>query len=258
MHSTNIAVPSGMRRCCRLSNACNTAVRREEMTLERGQRVGAAPGGGVRIYAVSTGLVALSAGLADGRRQIVELQAPQDVFCGAALKTSTRNVLWAEALTATTLCALDFPPAALGERSPPAGMGERSPPAVMGERSPLAQLFGITHEKLSASAMRMVTLGRLDGAERLCGFLAEMAHRIGQRRGQGAHLTLPMSREDIADYLGLNAETVSRILGRLKKSGLVRFTTPTQIVLPDLAAIEARGAAPVFSKPVRSNAEAAA
>ena len=62
----------------------------------------------------------------------------------------------------------------------------------------------------------------------------------GRGGGRGAQLPLPRAREDIADYRGLNAETGSRIRGRRKKSGLVRFTTPTQSMLPNLAAIEAR------------------
>ena len=49
-----------------------------------------------------------------------------------------------------------------------------------------------------------------------------------------------MSREDIADYLGLNTETVSRILTRLKKSGLVKFNARNEFIVPDLAELGRR------------------
>ena len=49
-----------------------------------------------------------------------------------------------------------------------------------------------------------------------------------------------MNREDIADYLGLNAETVCRILSRIKRSGLVIFRSPSEFEVPDLHALQIR------------------
>ena len=63
-------------------------------------------------------------------------------------------------------------------------------------------------------------------------------------------MTLPMSREDIADYLGLNTETVSRILSRIKKTGLIKFLSPTEYVIPDFAALEGRLPVPVPTRGV--------
>ena len=53
-------------------------------------------------------------------------------------------------------------------------------------------------------------------------------------------VSLPLSREDIADYLGLNAETVSRLLSRLKKAGTVTFLSPTEFLITDMSKLEER------------------
>jgi CRP/FNR family nitrogen fixation transcriptional regulator len=64
-------------------------------------------------------------------------------------------------------------------------------------------------------------LGRQNAVERVAAFLLEMSERqAGLRR-----IELPMSRTDIADYLGLTIETVSRVLSRLKQKGVIRLPT---------------------------------
>ena len=85
-----------------------------------------------------------------------------------------------------------------------------------------------------------MTLGRLDGMERVCLFLADMTWRTGRETPEGWRVRLPLSRVDIADYLGLNPETVSRILGRVKQARLVTFLSPTEVLVPDLAALQRR------------------
>ncbi len=85
-----------------------------------------------------------------------------------------------------------------------------------------------------------MAFGRLDSRERVLLFLAEMALRNAKARRPESPVTLPTSREDMADYLGLNAETISRILGRVRKSGLVRFLSTTEYVIPDMVEIARR------------------
>jgi CRP-like cAMP-binding protein len=132
---------------------------------------------------------------------------------------------WCEALTPSQVCELDF--SAEAERL-------RGTPAYA------VTLFRLVHDRLERSSAHVVTLGRLDGMERLCGFLAELARRTGAQRGDGWTVSLPMSREDIADYLGLNTDTVSRLMTRIKKAGLARFRSPSLYEVPDLARLEAR------------------
>ena len=68
-------------------------------------------------------------------------------------------------------------------------------------------------------------------------FLAERAVAAG---GESRVVSLPMSREDIADYLGLNTETVSRVFTRIRKSGLIRFLSATEYLIPNMGAVAER------------------
>lgn len=204
-------------RHCAAAALCPSASIAVQRPMPRGARV---PGGGlsetgqVRLFVVRSGLVAASATLPDGRRQLTGLMTPGEAVCAAE---NTANGLWAEALTRTVLCRLDLQ----------AGTGS-------------AAIFALCHGALSRSVAHMVRLGRFSGAERVAAFLADLARRTGRAGEGGWQLSLPLSRDDIADHLGLNAETVSRILGRLRREGLVRFSTPTACVIPDLGALEAQ------------------
>ncbi len=139
---------------------------------------------------------------------------------------STRDhAVWLEALDDCQICELDFSGQMAG---------------LQHDAAFLRAMFGVTHGHLEQTSRHVATLGRLDSTERVILFLAEMARRQNTAPESGGCVALPMSREDIADYLGLNAETVSRIMSRLKKSGLVKFLSPTEYVVPDFAAIERR------------------
>jgi CRP/FNR family transcriptional regulator, nitrogen fixation regulation protein len=78
----------------------------------------------------------------------------------------------------------------------------------------------------------MLHLGQKNSLEKIAAFLLEMDRRLA---GIGV-LALPMSRRDIADYLGLTVETVSRGLSELRTLGVLRFADASQrqIVLQDL------------------------
>ncbi len=95
----------------------------------------------------------------------------------------------------------------------------------------MADMFGLIHGRLRENMSRLVTLGRLDSYERVAQFFYEIAVKTGQNRGKGVQVPLPMTREDIADYLGINTETVSRVISRLKKAGLVQFEGRTSYVI---------------------------
>jgi CRP/FNR family nitrogen fixation transcriptional regulator len=79
----------------------------------------------------------------------------------------------------------------------------------------------------------MMLLGRKSAAERVGSFLLEMAVRAPAENGTD----LPMSRIDIADYLGLTIETVSRTLTQLERERLISIPTARRIVLHDRAAL---------------------
>lgn len=174
---------------------------------------------------VTEGVAKLTKTLHDGRRQIVGLLFPSD-FLGRTFSES--NAFTVEAATPLTLCA--FP------REYFHGFLTRHP-----EMEKL--LLSRTLDELDAAREWMVLLGRKTARERIATFLAMLARRAS---GQGcsetpiteARFTLPLIRADIADYLGLTIETVSRQITRLKSAGLIQILPAKGIYVPDIAALD--------------------
>jgi CRP/FNR family transcriptional regulator len=85
----------------------------------------------------------------------------------------------------------------------------------------------------------MLLLGRKNAQEKVASLLLELACRIGADKARPA-FRLPLSRQEMADQLGLTIETVSRIMTRLKEEGLIALPTPSDVTLQrpaDLAAL---------------------
>jgi CRP/FNR family nitrogen fixation transcriptional regulator len=101
-----------------------------------------------------------------------------------------------------------------------------------GEMATIKHLLDLTAAELRRTQNHNLLL--LKGAqERVIGFLSEMAEH-GQ---SGSEFELPMTRRDIADYLGLTVETVSRTLTRLETKAAISLPTPWRVVLHDLTAL---------------------
>ncbi len=98
------------------------------------------------------------------------------------------------------------------------------------------RVFGALREELAAIRLQMVLLGQMSAAERVAAFLIALAERVGEPR---APLHLPMTRADIADYLGLSIETVSRKISELKRHGVIELASPTELRITEHARLEA-------------------
>ena len=171
---------------------------------------------------VVSGAVKLSKTLPDGRQQIVGLLFAPD-FLGRAYSKS--NPYTAEAASDVEICT--FPNAAF----------ER----LVGEYPGLQQrLFQHTLDELDAARDWMVLLGRKTAQEKVASFLLMLARRslmIGcqhSNSGGVASFELPLTRADMADYLGLTIETVSRQLTRLKTSNVIKLHSNRLIQGPDV------------------------
>ncbi|MCB1367715.1 MAG: Crp/Fnr family transcriptional regulator [Rhodobacteraceae bacterium] len=192
------------------------------LELNRGSRLEAVEGGGFpRLWNIVRGVAAITTLLADGRRQVIGLHYPGDTVW--APEPTGGTVAWLEALTDCWICQID---------TTAASQSTSSNVALQ------ARLYTTMQRQLEEQAARIVTLGRLDGYERICLYLGELVSRIGRPMGREILISLPMSRADIGDYLGLNAETVSRLLARIRKDGLLKFVSPTQMIIPDMARLE--------------------
>lgn len=163
------------------------------------------------VYRVLKGVVRTYRILADGRRQIAEFFLPGEVFGlqgGAAHRAS------AEAVTDCEVVAV--------RRSQ---LSERA----LNDNAAAHKLLALTLHQLLRSEEHMLILGRKTACERLAWFLMDMAERIPAPN----RVELPMSRQDIADYLGLTIETVSRTMTQLQDQGVIELATCRRVVLRD-------------------------
>lgn len=178
----------------------------------------AADGTQIASYAnVMTGIVKLSKVLEDGRAQVVGLQFAPD-FLGRIF--GRENAMTAEAASDVELCVM---PRAVLER-----MVTDTPQL---ERKLMQQ----TLRELDEARDWMVTLGRKTAQERVASFLHLIAsHADPSAEGKDATFVLPLTREEIGDFLGLTLETVSRQLSKLKASGVIVMEGPRIIRVPRL------------------------
>jgi CRP/FNR family transcriptional regulator len=154
---------------------------------------------------LTTGVLKLTASTADGREQIVGLLYPGD-FVGSLFGSTVGHSV--TALTDAEVCV--FP------RWEFELMLERHPAM---ERLMLRRTLG----DLENSRNRMLLLGRGSAQERVVSFLLDMARRLTPGHAQTAPFDLPLSRQGIADVLGLTIETVCRQMTRLKADGLIEL-----------------------------------
>jgi len=107
---------------------------------------------------------------------------------------------------------------------------------LIDERPELARrLCNMTLRSLAHAQTRLLLLGRMTAPERVASFLLELAERRDVRR----ILDVPMSRNDIADYLGLTIETVCRVLSAMKRDGAIAIPSPHRIEICDRDTLEA-------------------
>src|SRR5215470_5568410 len=165
------------------------------------------------IYQVVDGAVRSYKLLSDGRRQIGSFHLAGDIF---GLENSTQHRFTAEAIVETTVrlikrCSLEH-------------VAETDVVVAL-------DLLNMTTNNLQHAEEHMLLLGRKTSLERVAAFLLEMDRRLTA----AGIIALPMSRRDIADYLGLTLETVSRALSCLHAKGILGFLGQTQreIVLLD-------------------------
>lgn len=158
------------------------------------------------VYSLTSGLLRLSKLLPDGRRQIAGFLFPGD-FLGITLEEE--HAFTAEAVAPSTLCK--FPRRQFDEFA-------SSHPALE------HRLYAVAAHELAAARQQLVLLGRKTAKERIASFLLMLAGRC-HSVGVADEIQLPMSRADIADYLGLRIETVSREISALKAARVIQLTS---------------------------------
>jgi len=171
------------------------------------------------VYKVISGVVRVSKLLPDGRRQISAFHMPGEMFGFEANEVHHAS---AEAVVPTKVVAYRWE-GVLGTDKQPAHF--------------VRELLKLTMLGLRHTQDHLLLLGRKNALERLAEFLLEMSARMGG----SAVLDLAMPRHDIADYLGLTLETVSRMFAELKEMGTIRLESARRVHLLDRAALKALG-----------------
>jgi CRP/FNR family transcriptional regulator len=169
------------------------------------------------VYRVVEGMVRISILLPDGRRHIVGFLQAGDIV---GLTTGDTHTHSAEAVTPATL-----------SRMPRSRLD-----AAMDQRPALARkLYALMQADLVAAHERLLLLGRKSVTERLASLLIILRDRQPADAAAPGRVQLPMGRMDIADYLGLTTETVSRTFTKLRSAGLIRLldTYTVEILDPE-------------------------
>jgi len=160
------------------------------------------------LYLVEFGTVRICQMTADGRRQVTSFCYAGDVF---GLEPGSEHEFYAESVDGAGIRVL--------RPANAAGFAQK--------------LLSLTLRRFARMESHLVLLGRLSANEKMASFLCDLL----ERQASDDVINLPMQRADIADYLGLTFETVSRVLRVLKDKGIIRVTSVDRIDVIDADAL---------------------
>lgn len=160
------------------------------------------------LYLVEFGTVRICQMTADGRRQVTSFCYAGDVF---GLEPGSEHEFYAESVDGAGIRVL--------RPANAAGFAQK--------------LLSLTLRRFARMESHLVLLGRLSANEKMASFLCDLL----DRQASDDVINLPMQRADIADYLGLTFETVSRVLRVLKDKGIIRVTSVDRIDVIDADAL---------------------
>ena len=172
------------------------------------------------LFNITEGNVKIYQLLDDGRIQIIGFLYPGDFF--GSYKNNKYNYS-AEAIGNLKACVFD----------------QKILDRYLDENPILAkELLHQTSFELTLAQDRITVLGKLNAGERLARFLLNISEQRKRIGWQNNPISLPMTRQDIADYLGLTIETVSREFSNLKSSNIIKFISSKQLYLKDTNLLE--------------------
>lgn len=172
------------------------------------------------LFQVTSGVVRLTRLLEDGRRQVIAFGYPGDIV---GFPANGLHHTDCEALTETRLQPFRRSALESGEGDPELHLA----------------LLQAALREISSMQDHFMMLGRKSAVEKVASFLCVLFERVGEELGTFSQVALPMSRADIADFLGLTTETVSRTLTQLRKCKIIEIDkTHTVINLRPKALLE--------------------
>jgi CRP/FNR family transcriptional regulator len=171
------------------------------------------------VGSVVTGIATLTQTMEDGRTQMVGLLLPSDFVGRPGRDSAAYDVV---ATTNIVMCCF--------RKKPFEEMMVRTPHIAQ-------RLLEMTLDELDAAREWMLVLGRKTAREKIASLIAIIARRDAALKMAGMRgplvIDLPLTREAMADYLGLTLETVSRQVSALKKDGVIALEGKRRVTIPD-------------------------
>ena len=171
------------------------------------------------VGSVVSGIASLTQTMEDGRRQMVGLLLPSDFVGRPGRPTAAFDVT---ATTDVVMCCF--------RKKPFEEMMAKTPHVAQ-------RLLEMTLDELDAAREWMLLLGRKTAREKIASLISIIARRestLHKRKAAGMlTVDLPLTREEMADYLGLTLETVSRQISALRKDGVIEIEGKRHIIIPD-------------------------
>lgn len=184
------------------------------------------------IYLVDSGCLTVDAVLSQNRRQILLILYPGDTVSGMTAPSVPGVGL--TAVAPSTLRRLSV-------EAGPSGALRTATETVL-------------PRMMARSMLHAAAIGRLTSEERFAALLLEMAHHLGQPTPGGCTFELPLSRADMADYLALNPDTLSRLVSRFRARGILHMPSRRRVIVRDMPALS--GLCPLATALANSRAPA--
>jgi CRP/FNR family transcriptional regulator len=166
------------------------------------------------VFKVTSGIAVESRALSDGRRQIISFLLPGDI-CGY-LESEGRYAFDGQAITDVETCSFNR---------------DRFSAFVGRNRDVADDMHRSLADRLKLVGAHLAVVGQLTSTERVANFLATMNVAYAARHMATQPLPIPMKRSDIADYLGLRLETVSRAFSKLRKRDIIEVKDGDVVIL---------------------------
>lgn len=192
--------------------------------LEKGAVIAWDGADNIDLLTVIEGVAMLSKSLPGDRRQVVGFRFPGDLVAIGNCR------VWSATATAVTdcvFCRIDcFALQSVVMEHPDVGLA----------------LLDAAGAEIAEQEEHLLTIGRRNAEERVASFILEVGERTNRSAAPNYEVTLPMHRPEIADYLGIEIETISRILSRWKRGALIDLPAPSRIVMRNRVALAALAA----------------
>ncbi len=174
------------------------------------------------VASVVTGVASLTHTMEDGRRQMVGLLLPSDFIGRPGRRRAAYDVT---AVSDLVLCCF--------RKRPFEEMMSKTPHVA-------DRLLEMALDELDAAREWMLLLGRKSAREKIASFLSVLARRDAALRASKDIMAIevPLTREEMADYLGLTLETVSRQMSALRREGIIVTSGKRGVTIPDFAALQ--------------------